>query len=357
VDFARQRLASQYLATSALTTGSQVVRALGAVQAQDYNGAKWALAQRTVGATDEAIEREFNEGKILRTHVLRPTWHFVDPLDLRWMLALTGPRVNAMIAYYSRQLELDAATFRRCNAAIVKALRGGKQLTRPELRPVLERAKIGTISGQRLGHIMMGAELDAVVTSGARRGKQSTYALVEERVPPVPPMARDESLTELARRYFTTRGPASAQDFSWWSGLPMTDVRRAIELLDKSVESVTVEDVKYWFIGARDAKPGPTAHLLPNYDELFIGLRNRSAFGRRLKSVKAITGGSALISHVIAIDGQLVGGWKRAVDRDHVRVDVELLCALTPPEQRRLAATVKRFGAFAGGPGVLRGLP
>src|SRR6185295_3655744 len=166
VDIVRRRLANQYLAAPGPNKASDVVRALGAVQAQDYAGAKWALAQRTRGATDAEVERELSDGRILRTHVLRPTWHFVAPADIRWMLELTAPRVNAAMAYYDRVLELDDAVFRRSNAALTKALAGGKHLTRAELGQVLEKANIGVTSGQRLGHLMMRAELDAVVCSG-----------------------------------------------------------------------------------------------------------------------------------------------------------------------------------------------
>lgn len=179
-----RRLAGQFLTTSRAARASDVVLALGAVQAQDYAGAKWALAQRTRGASDAEIEREVAEGRILRTHVLRPTWHFVAPQDIRWMLALTAPRVRAAMAYYDRKLELDAAVFRRSNHALTKALTGGKHLTRAELGTVLERAGVRITSGQRLGNLMLRAELDALVCSGPRRGKQFTHALLEELVPP-----------------------------------------------------------------------------------------------------------------------------------------------------------------------------
>src|SRR5688572_30966287 len=188
MDIARQRLARTFLANRQWSSGRDVVRAVGAVQAQDYEGAKWALSQRTTGATDASIEREFESGQILRTHVLRPTWHFVVPTDIRWMLALTGPRIMAAMASYDRKLELDATVFRRSHAALTKALRDGTYLTRTELKTVLAKAKVGTLGVQRTAHMMMHAELDAVVCSGPRRGKQFTYALLDERVPPAAPL-------------------------------------------------------------------------------------------------------------------------------------------------------------------------
>lgn len=356
MDIARERLAHSFLLASPWSSGREVVRALGAVQAQDYDGAKWALSLRTSGVTDEAIEREFAAGSILRTHVLRPTWHFVDPADIRWMLALTGPRVVKRMAPYDRKLELTPAVYRRSNAAIVNALRDGAHLTRTELKTVLARARVGTLDVQRSAHLMVRAELDALVCSGPRRGKQFTYALLDDRVPPVASISRDEALLELTRRYFRTHSPATARDFAWWSGLSMADVKRGVELARQDLEPITVDGQSWWTAGPPAPRPRPSAHLLPNYDEFFIGHRDRSAIGRRLASVKAVTGGNFLITHVALIDGQLVGSWRRAPGRDAIRLDLKLLARLTSAEQDRLLREVRRYGSFAGGPVELHGL-
>jgi hypothetical protein len=359
IDVVRRRLANQFLTTPGPSKASDVVRALGAVQAQDYPGAKWALSQRTGGSgrTDAEIEQELSDGRILRTHVLRPTWHFVAPEDIRWMLELTAPRVNAFMAYYNRSLALTPAVFNRSNAAIARALAGGRQLTRLELRLVLARARVGDVSGQRLGHLMMQAELDAVVCSGAMRGKQFTYALLDDRVPPTPAKPRDEALLELTRRYFAGRGPASVQDFSWWSGLTVADVKRGIQLAGDALVPIEVGDRKLWL--RADARPLPrakaTAHLLPNYDEYFIGFKDRGAIGERLRSVKAVTGGNALMQHIVVVDGQIVGGWKRKVEKKGTVVaQFELLTTITALEKRNIAVAVRRFSEFLGAPVTLR---
>jgi hypothetical protein len=189
------------------------------------------------------------------------------------MLALTAPRVRAAMAYYDRKLELDAKVFRRSNNALTKALTGGRHLTRPELGKVLERANIGITSGQRLGHLMLRAELDAVVCSGPRRGKQFTYALLEERVPPAARLERDEALLELTCRYFSTRGPATGQDFAWWSGLTMSDVKRGLEIAGRTLKHATIDGKDFWFAERAVPKASRSAHLLPNYDEYFIGYK------------------------------------------------------------------------------------
>jgi hypothetical protein len=353
VDIAHQRLSGTFLITKPWVTGRNVVRALGAVQAQDYEGAKWALSLRTTGATDDSIEREFTAGSILRTHVLRPTWHFVDPVDIRWMLALTGPQVMKRMAPYDRHLEITTAHYRRCNAALTRALRDGVHLTRAELKAVLSKAKVGplgvgTLGVQRTAHLLMRAELEAVICSGPRRGKQFTYALLDDRVPPAPTRDRDEALLELTRRYFDTRSPATAQDFCWWSGLAMADVKHGLELARAELEQVTIDDKTYWTTGARAGKPAAAAYLLPNYDEFFIGYRDRSAIGKRLASTRAVTGWNASFAHVVIVDGQLVGGWKRSPGRERIKLQFSIMTKLTAPERARVTAQVRRFEAFVG---------
>src|SRR5262245_2414455 len=197
----KRRLAGVMLTGTPPASAGEVVQTLGAVQAQDFAGAKWALAQRTRGLTDAEVESEFASGAFLRTHVLRPTWHFVRPEDIRWMLALTAPRVKAKMKQSGPSLAQLDKVFPRSNAAIEKALSGGKQLTRAELASALERSGVKVESTQRLGHMMMRAELDAIVCSGPRRGKQQTYALIDERVPPTSPIDRDEALLRLTHLY------------------------------------------------------------------------------------------------------------------------------------------------------------
>src|SRR5262245_50797533 len=278
VYIARRRLMNQHIAQAAFEKPSDEVAWLGAVQAQDYAGAKWALGQRMQSATDDDLERAFTEGSILRTHVMRPTWHFVTPADIRWMLALTADRVHATNKPLYRRLELDGAVFTRSNAAIVKALRGGKQLTREELKAPLRQAGIATDGELRMGYLMMRAELDGIVCSGPRRGKQFTYALLEERVPRTRALDRDEALAELAKRYFASHGPASLQDFGRWAGLTMADARSGLEAIRSQFTYEVVDGQTYWF--SESAPPpepaSPTASLLSIYDEYIIGYKDRS---------------------------------------------------------------------------------
>ena len=174
LDIPRYRLHNQFLAQTEITEPAEVVKRLGAVQSQDYGGGKWALGLRMNGATDAALDQVFNEGKILRTHILRPTWHFVTPQDIRWMLALSAPRVHAVNGFMYRQQELDQASIQKSYRVLENVLQGNQQLTRTELGSAFEKAGIKNAEGVRLGYFMMSAELDGIICSGARKGKQFT---------------------------------------------------------------------------------------------------------------------------------------------------------------------------------------
>jgi len=352
----RRRLASQFLTTRGPARASDVVRVLGAVQAQDYAGAKWALGMRTRGVTDEDVEREISDGAIVRTHVLRPTWHFVAPEDIRWMLALTAPRIARAMSYYDKVLGLSSTVFRRSNDAMAKALVGGKQLTRAELATVIDRVGVRITSGQQLGRLMLRAELDAVICSGGRRGKQFTYALFDERVPAGALRDRDDALAELARRYFTTRGPASAQDFAWWSGLTVSDAKRALQIIGSELETISPEGTLLWFNPRARPRSSPSAHLLPNYDEYFIGYRDRTAVGQRIGHARPVIGGDGSITNVVFVDGQLVGSWKRTSEGRGVAIDATLWSKLSPAELERVTRAARGYSKFLGDPVQLRGL-
>ena len=329
------------------TEPSQVVAALGAVQSQDYGGGKWALGLRMNGATDAALDGAFNEGKILRTHILRPTWHFVAPKDIRWMLALTGPRVHTANAFMYRQQELDPVTIRKSYAVLEKILQGNQHVTRSELGSALERAGIKA-KGIRLGYIVMSAELDGIICSGARKGKQFTYALLEERVPNVKALTREEALAELTRRYFATRGPATLHDFTWWSGLTMADAKEGIEAVKSKFVSEVVNEKTYWFDSSVSPvkEKSPTAYLLPNYDEYFIGFKDRSAIGQVAKQAGIRGDDPSFLAHVIILDGQLVGGWRRMLKKNAVLVEYMLITDLTRAQENAVDKAASRYGEF-----------
>jgi hypothetical protein len=346
LDIMRQRLFNQHLAGVPFEKPEDVVRWLGAVQAQEYAGAKWAVAQRTKGIRDAAIDQAFAEGTILRTHVMRPTWHFVTPADIRWMLKLTAPRVNAVNAYYYRKFELDDAIFRRSNAVLAKALQGGKQLTRPELASLLQQAGIPPVIDDRLrlSYIMMRAELDGLICSGALRGKQHTYALLEERIPQAKTLERDEALAELTKRYFMSHGPATLKDYLGWSGLTAVDAKAGLEMVKSQLAQEVVDDKTYWFAPnvPTTQEVSPIAHLLPAYDEYTIAYKDHSTIldPQHLQQVISDNG------IVIVIDGHIVGTWKRIFKGGTVIITPSLFTPLGQAENHAVAEAAQRYGAF-----------
>jgi len=231
VDLLAQRLHNQKLSSPDNRKPVDVVRWFGAVQSQDFEAAKWALALRMRSATNAAVEDAFNRGEIVRTHLMRPTWHFVAHDDIRWLLALTAPRVNLRCGPNYRKFELDAAVFKRSHRVLENALKNGKSLTRSELRKILNESGVAADDTIRLAHILIRAELDGIVCSGPRIGKQFTYALFEERASAAKKIDRDEALAKLTRRYFGSHGPAGLQDFAWWSGLSAAEAKRGLELV------------------------------------------------------------------------------------------------------------------------------
>lgn len=348
-DIARIRFHNQQIAQTKFKKPEEVIAWLGAMQGQEYAMAKWGIAQRMQAITDSEIDQAFANGSILRTHLLRPTWHLVTPTDIRWLLALTGPRVQALNAYMYRRLEMDSAFFKRSNAVLIKALQGGKQLTRVELASALQQAGIATAGELRMGYILMRAELEGIICSGARRGKQFTYALLEERAHQVKPLDRDEALVELVRRYFTSRGPATLKDFVTWSGLTMADVKSGIEMLKPKLENVIVEEQTYWFAGSAlpSKRSSKTAHLLPIYDEYVMGYKDRSALLGLLQK-ENFTASSIAFDNIIVIDSMLVGSWKRSLSKSEVLVETNFNLPLTKTQKQAVASDVERYGKFLG---------
>jgi hypothetical protein len=345
------RLLNQRISLPTFGKPEEVVNWMGVVQAQDYFGAKWSLGLRMRAATDGAIDQAFNEGTILRTHLLRPTWHFVTPKDIRWLLALTAPQVHKLNSYMVRNVELDDSIFKRSDAILAKALAGGNQLTREELKGVLEGAGIAADNGVRASYLLMHAELQGIICSGPRRGKQFTYALLDERAPQTEIFAREEALAELAQRYFVSRGPATVQDFAKWSSLTLVDARNGLEAIKDGLEYETVGKQTYWFLRPRAPimTDSPTAYLLSVYDEYISSYKNRSAMAGEALTKQFSAMGNAL-QYVIIIDGKFVGTWKRVVKKDTVIVQLNPLLKLSKDEVRAVAAAAEQYGTFLGLP-------
>ena len=313
---------------------------MGAVQAQEYGPARWGLGLRLPpGSTDAAVHQAVDQGRILRTHVLRPTWHFVARDDIRWLLELTAPRVQRIMSSYDRHLGLEASVMTRAAGVLERALGDSGSLTRQELGPHLQRAGLPAGNRER-AHIAMYAELEGLICSGPRRGKQPTYALLVERAPAATRLQRDEALAELTKRYFRSHGPATVRDFLWWSGLTSADAKRGLEMI--RARQHEQDGLKYWTLGRSPraaSRPKSSMHLLPIYDEFLVAYRDLRAVPR-----PAYLMGN--FQHALVIGGQVAGTWRITPSAKRVTVNVETLRRLTPAERRRLSQEAARYQRF-----------
>lgn len=343
-----RRLIAQLIGRPTFTRPNEVVAWLGAMQAQDYAAAKWAIGLRLPdgAATDADIERAVADGSVIRLHAMRWTWQFVVPADARWMLSLLAPRLVVRASARHRELELDAATFRQCNAALEKALGSGRHLTRDELGVALGRAGIAA-SGPRLAHLLAHAELSALICSAGRRGKQFTYTLLDRWAPASASFTRQEALAELARRYFQSRGPATAADFAWWSGLTSTDARMGLESIASSLVSEVRDKQTYWRADDAPAAPSPRAHLLPAFDEYLIGYRDRADV-LDPKDARRVNAGGGMLGPCIVVKGRVVGTWRRVLGRSTVEIETKFFHSPTAAERRAVNLAARRYGAFVG---------
>lgn len=342
---ADQRLQNQRITRSGPPGAAKMVSWLGALQAQEYGPAKWSLGLRLPpGVSDAVVERAIDRGQILRTHILRPTWHFVARDDIRWMLQLTAPQVHRTMSNYNRQLGLDSPVMTRATSIIERALGDGQYLTRLELGAQLERAGLPGKS-THLAHIMMHAELEGVVCSGPRRGRHFTYALLADRAPQAAGLVREEALSKLAGRYLQSHGPATVRDFAWWSGLKAADAKRGLEML--RADSAVIDGVRYWSLGRSNpvTRRRTTAHLLPVYDEYLVAYRDRVAVPHTLYS-----SWGANIRHALVIDGQIAGTWRSKSGDRGTEVQVQATRGLSPIERRELSRAVARYGRFLSRP-------
>jgi hypothetical protein len=334
VRIAAERLERHRLTKPASADAADLVAWFGAVQAQEYRAAKWALALRMRGAiTDAHIERAFNDGRILRTHLMRPTWHFVAAFDIGWLLELTAPRVHRSLAFGGRPFGLTDALHRRATRVIERALDGEECLARAGI----------PAKGVPLALMTMYAELERVICSGPRRGKQSTYMLLPQRAPVASRYSRDQALAELTKRYFRSHGPATVRDFVWWSGLTTADAKRGLEIV--RARSETIDSLTYWTVGPRRAiaPPRDVIHLLPIYDEYLVAYRDLDAVPRG----KTLRG---LLPQAVVCGGQVIGTWQVARRPGSPKVAINLGQGLTAAEHQQLDRAIARYMQFAGAP-------
>ncbi len=344
----RARLLNQRIARPREKTVADLVRWMGAVQAQDYLGSLWAVGLRVAGATEAEVEKAVADGTIVRTWPMRGTLHYVAAGEVRWMLSLLTPRVIARSAGRHRELGLDDAAFARSRRALERALRGRRALSRSETYAAIERAGVSS-EGQRGIHIIGYLAQQGVLCYGPRQGRQPTFVLLDEWVPPSRPMPRDVALAQLAARYFTSHGPATLHDFAWWSGLLLADARAGIEAAGAGLVGETIAGRTWWSASASPARSrtGPVAALLPPWDEYIVAYKDRAAALGHLPQeetrVRYAVGNS-----LIVVDGRVCGAWRRTLTPVTVRVAVDFWAPVTPTQRRAVREAASRYARFLG---------
>ena len=321
-DISLLRLQNQKLDGTKFRKAEDVVAWMGAMQAQDFPMAEWAVGTRILDPSAGKIETAVNKAAIIRTHLMRPTWHFVAAGDVYWLLELTAPRIRSSLKSRQKFLGLPEDLIIKCNRMLTWELERTGALTREELVTLFANAGIRT-DENRFSHLMVCAELDAIVCSGPMKNGKQTYALLQERVPTVRRLSREESLAELAKRYFTSHGPATAKDFAWWSGLSSADIRKAIESNRGYLDSETVGNERYWFKGSHSTPVlnKNSVLLLPAYDEFLIAYSDRSASLARTDH-KMTVSNNGIFRPVIVVNGQVAGLWKRMKTKNKVVLEL-----------------------------------
>jgi hypothetical protein len=345
----RYRLANQRISETGLRTPGETAGWLGAVQAQDYHGAKWSLGLRIPGTMDADIEQAIADRTIVRTWLHRGTLHFVSAADVRWMLKMLAPRVIPKLAGPCRRLGLTEAVIARSQDVMAEALRGDRQSMRVELVDALERSGIAA-DGLRGTYLFYRAAMDCLICHGSRRGSQFTYALLDEWIPASRNLEGDEALAELAERYFTSHGPATLRDFAWWSGLTLADARKGLEMVKSRLSCATLDGEIYWMPQDQHPEMGGApddVYLLPGFDEYMLGYKDRSA-AIPAAQLAALTPKNGMFSPIIVIKGRVVGTWKRALTKKPIVIEMSPFAPMTRSQSCAAEAAAMRFREYAG---------
>ncbi len=347
-NIANLRLISQQIMRSKFESAKDIVAWMGAMQAQDFNMAKWAIGLRLKKVTEKDIDAAINSAEIIRTHVLRPTWHFVAAGDIYWMVQLTAPRIIASMKGRNKQLELTDKIYKKSFTVIGKVLRDDNHLTRKELVSELNKAKIAT-NENRSSHILFHAELEGIICSGKMKGRQTTYALLEERIPKPKPLKKEEALFKLAKKYFESHCPATLPDFVWWSGLTATDARLALALISDEFISEKIDTQEYWFPRSFSIpkKFKKSVFLLPAFDEFLISYKDRSA-AIILDHQKKAFSNNGIFWPVIVANGHAVGIWKKEIKKNKLLIEANFFDEANEVVEELLKKSSKKLEYFSG---------
>jgi DNA glycosylase AlkZ-like len=344
------RLSSQQLVRTKCTNPTEIVSWMVAMQAQDFSMAMWAIGTRVIGTTDLDVLTALDEAKVIRTHLFRPTWHFVAADDVYWLLELTAPQIRAGQKARERQLELTEAVYAKCNSVIENSLKDVNYLTREQLLDAVQRAGIA-IDQNRSAHLLMRAEVDQIICNGPIKSGKQTYALLRRRVPEVKRLTKEEALATLAQRYLYSRCPATQQDFAWWSGLPAGDVRQAIDLVKADFLPEKIQEHTYWIPNnlSIHSQRRLNAHLLPPFDEFIVSYTGRSAaIPPEVETHMKEISDRGVFRPIIVVNGEVAGIWKRTIQKDRVIIELQPFKPLSHSLQKLVITAARQYGSFLG---------
>lgn len=347
-DISRVRLINQCISSRKAGTPGELMNHMGAFQAQDYPMAKWAVGLRLRESGEEIINSAIDKGELLRTHLLRPTWHFVASKDIYWMLELSAAGIKTLMKSRNRELGLTKEIFRKSNRLLRRTLSNNNNITRDELIALFKKSKLDTTEN-RASHLLMEAELDGIICSGKSKGKKITYALLEERVKDYERLNKEDSLARLAQIYFKSRGPATVYDFAWWSGLNISDVRKAIEMISNEIISFETDSNIYWMYEEPAGYSGysPELFLLPAYDEFLLSYRDRSA-SMISENYKKIISSNGIFRPLIVYMGKIIGTWKKTSKQNSNVLEFNYFKKPTAKIKSLVNNEAERFALFTG---------
>lgn len=352
-EIAIKRLYSQHILNQRFKSPSELVSWLGAVQGQDYAGAKWSIGLRLPGTNDEDVEKALKDRKLVRTWALRGTLHFVAGSDVHWLLELLAPRIIARNARRYRELKLDEKTLNQSNNVLQNALADNNQLNRRELLAILKEKGIST-KGQRVAYILQRASLDGLISQGVTHLNNPTYMSMDE-LPRSRTMEREDALAELAKRYFKGHGPATLKDFVWWSGLLVKDAKAALEIIKHELEKEILNGKTYWLSSNLTGRfDSPKVNLFPGFDEFLLSYRDRSASIDAEQAKQMLKSTNGMFSSTIVLDGKVVGKWKRTIRKDNILLVLKYFRTLNDLEKEALTSEILRYGEFIGLPVILK---
>lgn len=341
---ARQRLHAHRLAATPFATPAEAVAWLGAMQGQEHLSVRWAIGLRCAGHDEAAVQQALDTGQVVRTWAMRGTLQLAAAADVRWLVNLTGPPALARHGSAQRKLGVDAAAAAAAEPVFVRALRG-QTLTRAEVFAALEQAGLST-AGQRGYYYLVQAALRGQLCLGPLRGKQETYVLLDEWAPNAKTLPREQAVAELARRYFASHGPATLEDYAWWSGLPKAEVRAGLEAARPALVEQVIGGVAYY--GPPEAAPAARGTLLlPAFDEYILGYTDRTAVLAPEHSPRVLSNNGIFYPTILS-DGAVIGTWKRTIKKDTVAIALSPFKALTRAQRAAVGAAAERYAAFVG---------